>query len=147
MKSMLKLLATALVSFVLATVINVPLHEVGHYIAADSYGNSPEFHFFEKEEFVNENGVQTSAAVLAYVSYFSDSIIFTNEDATIAFAGPFVNFLLAMLGIALFVAYRKKNIYVNVGLMVFIILSTVAFASNLIPVAGSDGSVILSVIG
>ncbi len=147
MKNLLKLFATALVCFVLATAINIPLHEAGHYVVAESYGKSPSFHFLEKEKVVNENGVQTTAIVPAYVSYFSETSENTSEDATIAFAGPFVNLMLGLLGIGLFFRVRKKNLLAEVAVIVFIIVSFVAFASNLLPVIGSDGAVILSVIG
>lgn len=143
---LLKLFVTAASMLLVALAINVPMHELGHYVVAESYGNSPEFHFFENELSVDENGVQTSAVVLAYVSYFANSPELSTQDAVIAFAGPLMNLLLGILGLGIFLIVRKKNIYAEVAAFVFMIMCFIAFLSNLIPFGVSDGAVIVSAL-
>lgn len=142
MKPWLKIIISGLVMFVIATSINIPLHETGHFLAAKTMGFEPEFHFLENE---SENGFRTSAAV-AYVSYLSPTSENTSKDAIIALSGPIVNLMLALIGLISFIKLKGKNIYLEVMAMVFFLISIVAFASNLIPTPLSDGGIILSAL-
>lgn len=120
--------------------LNIVLHEAGHYTTADLLNLDPEMHL-ESPVNISEGTVVTTPN-FAYVSYSSTTSSITFQDALVAASGPLVNAMLALLAISAYIFYPKKNGLIKYSLLMFIIISIVSLAANLIPVSPSDGSIL-----
>lgn len=121
---------------------NIYLHEGGHFVTADLLNLDPEIHF---ESPINiSNGAVVTTPNFAYVTYDSTTSSSTIEDALIATSGPLVNAMLVILTAPLYIFYPKKSRTIQYALLIFMLISIVSLTVNLIPVAPSDGSVIIN---
>lgn len=125
---------------------NICIHECGHYAAAKVYDLNPQVHF---DAYDPDTGKLTLYSPMAYTTYGSNNIEVTNQDALIAFAGPAVNliFALLILGAYISIPKTKKYFWARACLIAIFIPAIVSFAVNMIPIGAADGAVIFSALG
>ena len=81
-----------------------------------------------------------------YTEYEAPAPEIVKEDAYVAFAGPAVNLIITvLLTLALLVIPKNtpRKRFVALFLVLFLIPSILSVVINLIPVAGTDGSMIM----
>ena len=129
---------------VLSMAANVYFHELGHFAVADAFGLTPNVHFAGYDE-LKEVAFSAHSVPLAYVSYTVSSS--SLQDFLIAGAGPLVNILMAIL-LAVMYAYTplKERLSVKMAYFIVFIPTILAVVSNLIPMAGTDGYLILKAL-
>jgi Zn-dependent protease len=137
-------LAFYMALIVISICANVYLHELGHFAVADAAGLSPSIHFMEYDN-LSEVAFSAQNIPLAYVTYsVSASAI---QDLIIALAGPLVNVLLAILiAVAYMYTPLKDRVSVQLAYFVLLIPTLIAIVSNFIPIAGTDGYLMLKAI-
>lgn len=145
-KSLVKLgvlFAISVLIFIGSTGLNLFAHEAGHYLVAEAYGFSPELHVNEPASYVQSFWSMDSN--IAYVSYNAETRYLAVQDFWIALAGPMVNLLLFSLSL---LAYKKSSRKVAKMLLIFpIVTSFISFVANMVPVAPSDGYILLQFLG
>ena len=140
LKGMFWVLAGVFV-FVNAIFLNVVLHELGHYAAAEHYGLEPEIEFnFEK---AGDLGFGLESVPLASTSFIDNGN--EGELRVIVLMGPFVNLLLGIMFLAGFVFFRGKRFVEEIGL-IGMTVSFGSFIMNMLPIQGVDGSLIFGLI-
>ena len=121
--------------------LNVVIHEIGHYVAADYYNLEPKIEF----DFgaVGDLGFGFKGTPVASTS-FNES---DNSGALMAIVltGPLFNLVLSLIFFSIFVFYRK-NKYIKEIVIIGFILSFASFIMNLIPLEGGDGSLIFELL-
>jgi Zn-dependent protease len=131
----------AFVCLVSSLAVNIYLHEYGHYAVAKEYNLDPEMHFEVNEP---EEGALFYTTSF-YTEYTAPAEKLTDKDANIAFAGPAVNMIIALLfGIAYLLVPKdtpRKRLVATI-LILFLIPSVLSVIVNIIPFTGTDGSMI-----
>ncbi len=134
-KEILRMLIYIIV-FVNAFFLNVIIHEIGHYLAADYYELEPEIEF----DFgvVGDLGFGLESRPIASTNFIAP--LNKIELYSIVLMGPLMNL---MLGIAVFFifVFCKKEIIREVMIICFII-SIASFIMNIVPISGTDGSLV-----
>lgn len=113
--------------------INVVIHEIGHYTAADYYELEPRIAF--EFENITESGLSFNSIPIAHTSFIDNG----NEEQVrfIALGGPVANLI---FGLILFIVFLfSKNEILNGAAGIGMAASFLAFISNIIPFNGSDG--------
>jgi len=128
--------------------MNIGVHEFGHYAAAKQYGLDPKMHFEVKpvESGVLKNVMYTTSF---YTEYNAPAINPVKEDAVIAFSGPLVNIIVSLLlTLAYFLVPKNtpRKRLISVVIILFLIPSVLSVILNLIPLSGTDGSVMMQVL-
>ena len=128
--------------FVNVFLLNVVLHEVGHYAAAEHYGLEPEIDF-------DFNGIE-DALSFSFESRAIASTSFVDngnreELFVIVSMGPFVNLILSLIFMTLFVVFRKGGFFAEMALIACVV-SFGAFAMNILPFEGIDGKIIVDLL-
>ena len=121
--------------------LNVFIHEAGHYIAADYYNLEPEIEF----DFgaVGDLGFGFEGTPIASTSFNEPE---NNSGLmVIVLTGPLFNLILSLLFFNGFIFYRN-NKYIKEIVIIGFILSFASFIMNLIPIEGSDGSLIFELL-
>jgi len=135
---MLKKIALVLALFAVSLtslIFNVAIHEAGHYVVAEAFGLQPRIGFENGVGFIWNN------APIAYTSYIGGTQL---QDVLISLAGPLAN-LLVFAAAVLF--YRRLNALNAQAIMLAIaVIALLSFFSNIVPVSGSDGAVLLSAL-
>ena len=128
--------------FVNIFLLNIVLHEFGHYIAAEYYGLEPEIEF----ELGNLKEISFS---LEGVGLASTSFIDNGdglEIAIVALIGPFFNLLLGIIFLFIFVSFKRIEYLAEIGI-IGVVVSIGAFVMNILPMEGVDGSLIFRLFG
>ncbi len=156
----MSLFAISFFTIVSSVMLNVYLHELGHYAVADYYGLDPEMHISGVVEMGSE-GVRMNLNPEAYVRYRDPGD--TWKNILITAAGPFMNLVLLGFFVALQISLRrilmrKANVsrrygrksseirYMRICLLSDIIFMSMAVPSllsvvmNLTNTPGSDGA-------
>lgn len=122
--------------FVNVFLLNVILHEAGHYMAAGYYELEPEIEFnFEN---MGDLGFQLRGISIASTSFNEPE---SNEElVVIVLLGPLFNFVLAVIFLFIF-AFSKKEMVREIVMIGFVI-SFASFFMNVIPIDGTDGGLI-----
>ncbi len=128
--------------FINVFLLNIVLHEFGHYAAAEHYGLEPEM-VFELGN-LGEISFSFEGVGLAYTSFIDNGN--KEELAVIALMGPFVNLLLGIMFLFMFIRFRKINYLAEIGI-IGIVVSIGAFLMNVLPIDGVDGSLIFGLFG
>lgn len=125
--------------------LNIYIHEYGHYCVAEYFGLNPEVHFATTDADGNKISLYSPAA---YTTYSSESKNLTTQDAIIAFAGPFVNLLFALVFCIVYITLpkKRKTFLTKTVFAMIIIPAIISFVINLIPVGISDGSIIVAAL-
>ena len=116
--------------FVFANVflLNVVLHEAGHYWAAEHYALEPEIAFnFEN---ITGAGFSFKSIPIAYTSFLDNGNLY--EMGVIALMGPFVNLLLGILFMLVFAFVFVLLLGVEIFSLSLIILFTFLFTGLLL---------------
>ncbi len=117
--------------------LNVILHEAGHYAAAEHYNLNPEIEFnFENVTKVSFGFEGKTIASTSFIE--SDD---ENTMLAIVLMGPFANLILG--SIFLFIWFFTKMDLKLIGL-IGVIVSFSSFVMNLIPLEGADGALIFN---
>lgn len=138
-KKIFKQLALTILIVFVSIAANILLHEIGHFAVAGSLGLDPAMHL---ESPVSVTGGHVAATPnFAYVNYNSIFPGSTFRDALVALGGPLVNGILALCAAGLYMVSPKKKKTIP---LILLLVSIASLVVNLIPIAPSDGSVILS---
>ena len=127
--------------FINIFLVNVVLHELGHYAAAEHYGLEPEIEFELGN--LGEMGFSFEGVGLAYTSFIDNGN--KAEMAVIALMGPFVNLLLGIVFLFIFIKFRKIEYLAEIGI-IGVVVSIGAFLMNMLPIEGVDGSLIFGLL-
>ncbi len=123
---------------------NVVLHEFGHYAVAEHFELEPEVHF-EQPVSLNSSYVLTVEPRVAYVSYNGSAFDLTYRDFWVALAGPAVNLCFSGLAFGGYLFARKKEKdLLAFAFLIILVPSLISTFVNLIPIARTDGFVMLS---
>jgi membrane-associated protease RseP (regulator of RpoE activity) len=115
---------------------NIVAHEMGHWLVASELDLNPKMHLFEAPEtgtrsFFNQN---------FFTTYNSGSV---QHDVLVAAAGPMINLALALGLAVVYMKLPKKRKYARLVVLMLLIPAILSFVANIIPTAGSDGSVLI----
>lgn len=124
--------------------LNIGIHECGHYFVADQYGLNPEIHV----DTISTGDKFALFTPSVFTSYTSGSAELTSQDAVIAFAGPLVNLIFALIVCTayLIIPKHKRTFLVQACFAMLAVPAFVSFVVNLIPFGVSDGAVILNAL-
>jgi len=123
--------------FVNILLINVVLHEYGHYAAANYYDLDPEIKYnFEN---ITGAGFSLKGVPIASTSFIDNGD--KNEMVVIASMGPFINLIMGLFFVFLFIIFKDKRLLGEI-LVIGMIVSLGSFVMNLLPFSGSDGALI-----
>ena len=130
--------------FVIAVVAifagNVFLHELGHYAVAGSFGLHPHMELGNLNEMLTFSVESKAVASTSFISPNSAA-----KTALIAAFGPLMNLMLFAI-FMMAMALTKKRMIVKKLFLLGVVVSAVCFLSNIIPISGSDGSLMLKLI-
>ena len=121
-------------------ILNVIVHEFGHYAAADYYDLAPKIEFdFENATKV---GFGFEGITIASTSFIESN----NEDTMLAIVliGPFMNLV---LGVICLFAYFFSMGNLKLFSLISMIISFSSFITNMLPIEGTDGALIFRGIG
>lgn len=126
--------------------MNLYIHEYGHYTVANYYGLNPETHF--ESITISSDSKINPYTPAAYTSYTSNSRELTTQDAAIAFAGPLVNLIFALIVCAAYLALpkQKRTFWVQTSFAILAVPAFISFIINLLPLGFSDGAIILNAL-
>ncbi|MEK6843985.1 MAG: hypothetical protein AABX83_01015 [Nanoarchaeota archaeon] len=128
--------------FVNVFLLNVVLHEAGHYAAAVQYGLEPQIEF-------DIDGVRDALSFSLKSKAIASTSFIDNGNKENLFVivsmGPFVNLILGLIFMTLFFVFRKKNFFAEMILIAGIV-SFGAFVMNILPFEGIDGKVMLDIL-
>ena len=129
--------------FVNVFLLNVVLHEVGHYVTAEHYNLEPriEFDFNGIGDALSFSFESRAIASTSFVDNGNKEELFF-----IVSMGPFINLILGLIFMTLFVVFRKKGFFAEM-MIIATIVSLGAFVMNILPFEGIDGRVMLDLIG
>lgn len=127
-------IAAYLFLFVNIFLINMLLHETGHYIVADYYGLDPDIEFNFGE--INKLNLGFKGVGIASTSFIDNGD--TGQMRVIALMGPFMNLFLGLIMLSVFVFFRKFGFLAEISMM-GVIISFGAFLTNMLPFQGVDG--------
>ena len=153
------LLMIALSMTFLSILMNIYLHEQGHYLVADHFGLNPSIHFSSQNN--SEESVFNfllSRDFRAYVTF--DAFCEDHVNLLVTLAGPIVNLLIAL---TLFLVYgfsinklKKDNhryekyfgyfILADTIFISILVPSILSFLINMAPITGSDGAAIYEIL-
>lgn len=131
-----KLAMVFLAVFIASIGLNVLVHELAHFAAADFLGFSPKIGFANLAE-MPANAFFTADSQVAYITYSSKTAGITAQDALIAIAGPLANLFIGFS--AMFAYFSTKDNLKKMLLILLIVPSVIAFAVNILPFAPNDG--------
>lgn len=157
---LIALLLIALSSSFLGIIMNIYLHEVGHYLVADHFGLNPTMHFTTGSN--REGSVFSlilSKEFKAYVKF--DALGGDMQNLLVTAAGPLVNLGISMVLASVYflvVKRLKKNqrlykkhfwnfLLVDAIFVSLLIPSVLSFLINMSWIAGSDGAIIYELLG
>ena len=123
--------------FVNVLLLNVILHEIGHYVIADYYNLDPKIEF--SLENIRNFSLNFNSVPLADTS-FNDPKNHSSL-ADVAMAGPIVNLFLGIIFFFIFI-FNKKREYLREIMIIAMMVSFASFIMNMLPLSGSDGSLI-----
>ncbi len=135
---MLKKIALVLALFAISfasLVLNIAIHEAGHYAVAGLFGLQPKMGFEGGAGFIWNN------EPIAYTIYIGGTQI---QDALISAAGPLANFLVFIFSVLF--CRKSKNFNLQLVLLALSIVALLSFVSNIIPSSGSDGEVLVKLL-
>ena len=119
--------------------LNVVLHEAGHYGAARHYNLQP------KMEFNLKNATRVSfgfeGETIASTSFIDNGD--ENEMLSVVLMGPFMNLFLGV--IFLFICFFSKD-DLRLFSLIGVIVSFSSFIMNLVPLKGADGALIFNIV-
>ena len=116
-------------------------HEFGHYVAAEQYDLEPEIEF--EFENVTGAGFNLKGIPVAYTSFNEGEN--KNEIVVVALTGPFINILLGIILMFLFI-FLKGKVYWREFVLIGAITSIGSGLMNLLPFYGSDGALVWGLI-
>jgi Zn-dependent protease len=158
-KRLFALLLVAMSSAFLGIMLNVYLHELGHYFMAEHFDLNPSMHFTAGS---NENAgvfsLLLSQDFKAYVRFDAPDVLM--KDLLVTAAGPIVNLIIIvslLLGNTFIIKKLKKNknlykkyfwnfLLLDAIFISLLVPSILSFIINMSPIVGSDGSVIYELI-
>lgn len=138
--SVFRQLAFGILIVFISMATNVLLHELGHFAVADALGFNPSLHI---EAPLSITGKYVAAGA-AYTTYSTIYPGVSFQDVLIAVAGPLVNAILVLAAFAVYLFSPKHKDLIKFGLLIFVLVSLISLAVNIIPLGATDGSVILS---
>ena len=114
--------------------LNVIIHEAGHYVAADYYSLDPEIEFDLESvrDSFNFSLESKSVASTRFLKTEDSSSLFV-----ITLMGPFMNLLLGILFL-ISLLFSEKFLIRQFNIL-GVIISFMSFIMNIIPIVGSDG--------
>ena len=122
--------------FVNTFLVNIVVHEWGHYLAADYYELQPEITFeFRNLSLAHFN---FNSIAIANTSFIDDRN--GEHVVVIALAGPFFNLFLGVLCLTICIFWKKG--FVKEMLFMGFLISLASFLMNMVSFSGSDGSLI-----
>jgi len=132
------LLAFALVG---GLVVNIAIHEAGHWTVAEFYDFNPEIHL-EPDNLTSARFLMNGEPII-YTSYQGGQSS-PKQDMAVAFAGPLVNlaYFFSIVGAYVLIPKKKKNIYIDLLFVALAVPAIISAIGNLIPFPGSDGWII-----
>lgn len=139
--NLLKISFIVIVVLIVSMLANVYLHELGHFMVADSFALNPEIHLTSP---VKMKGAAFSFNnIVAYTSYNSTDN--PAKVALIAIAGPGMNILIALIACLIYLIIPRQKRTWSIYLIFIIVLVSALFSAafNLIPVYPSDGYILL----
>jgi Zn-dependent protease len=143
MKKFLFALIFAVLALFVSLAANVYFHELGHFAAASFYGLEPEVSFISLTSEASLYSLNSEA--LAYTTYAAPSSV--AKDFIITIAGPLVNILFTAAFYGLYrLAKAKDNFILEMTFVAVTLTSVLSVVTNLIPVIGSDGYVLRSLL-
>ncbi len=116
---------------------NIIAHETGHWLVASELGLNPKMHLFESPE----NGTRSFFNQNFFTTYNSNTV---KSDTFVALAGPMINLIIALGLVALYLMIPKQKKYTRLVIIMLLIPAILSFITNVIPTAGSDGSVLFA---
>ena len=128
--------------FVNVFLLNVVLHEAGHYAAAAQYGLEPQIEF-DIDGVRDALSFSLESKAIASTSFIDNGN--KEELFVIVSMGPFVNLILGLIFMTLFFVFREKNFFAEMILIAGIV-SFGAFIMNILPFEGIDGRVMFDLI-
>ncbi len=128
---------------IVSLLFNVYIHELGHFAVASAFNLNPELHI---DGAARGLAFAMNGEPIAWTAY--SSISTKLQDIYVTMAGPIANLLLsAMLGLTYFIVpKRKRKILIQLLFITAILPAIMAFVGNIIPTAGNDGSILLSLL-
>lgn len=137
LKSIFSILTMVFI-FVNIFLLNVVLHEIGHYVAADYYKLEPkiEFNFEKIGEIFNFSFNGVAIASTSFIDERDNLEIFV-----VSLMGPFINLILGLIFLMCFIFFRNNKYIGEIALIGFVV-SFGSFVMNILPFNGSDGSLI-----
>lgn len=144
---------------VLASItVNIYLHEMGHFVVADSYGLNPEMNISGVIS-VTDDRLQLNMKPVAYVRYRDPGDVLKNIYITIA--GPLMNLLLVVMSLLFYVLMKRRfkiqlssdrlskkaklrvirlSFIFDIAFISFLVPCLVSVIVNLANISGSDGA-------
>ena len=127
--------------FVNVMFLNVVLHELGHYAAAQSYGLEPKIELnFDNLERISFGLKSISLATTSFNDNGNE-----NELKAIVLMGVFMNLILGVCFSMVFVFFKGKEYIAEIGL-IGAVVSLGSLIMNLLPIQGVDGSFIFGTL-
>ena len=127
--------------FINVFLLNVILHEIGHYIAADYYNLEPEVEIDLNS--VGNLGFGFKGVPIASTSFNEPSS--ENEFISVVLMGPLLNLLLMIIFFIGFIFFRE-NKYLKEIMIIGFVISISSFIMNIIPIEGTDGNLLFGLI-
>jgi len=116
--------------------LNVIGHELGHYVVADYYELEPKIEFELGK--ISDVGFGFEGIPIASTNFKDNGS--ESELMVVALGGPFVNFILGLMFLIVFVFC--KDSYVRELMIIAVLISFLSFGMNLLPFEGVDGGLI-----
>ncbi len=119
--------------------VNIVLHEAGHYIAAENFGLEPEIKF---DFGVGNLSFGFEGKALASTSFDEPSN--RGELFFVSIAGPLVNLIFGIIFSIVYFFVRDSK--VRLLIIICVIVSLISFVMNMLPLWGTDGSIVFGAI-
>lgn len=138
LKKILRILIFVVVSLNVF-LLNVVMHEIGHYLIANYHDLKPEIEL--NIENIGDLGFSLEEKTIASTSFNSPNS--ENILIAISFMGPVMNLVLGVAFSIFFMLVSNKK--TKLIFLVGIIISLLSFVTNLLPFEGTDGNIIFGV--